>query len=77
MFNLRQARERAGLTQSQLAKALGYTTPQFISNIERDLAFLPPGKFKAASKALAVPVSKMIKAKESMTRAKYKKRYGL
>jgi transcriptional regulator with XRE-family HTH domain len=34
-------REKRGLTQRELAMKLGYTTSQFISIIERDLAKIP------------------------------------
>ena len=40
---LKTLREKAGLTQSDAASALGYTTPQFISNVERGIA-MPPIK---------------------------------
>ena len=38
---LRQKRESAGLTQSEVRKALKYTSPQFISNWERGLTTPP------------------------------------
>ena len=38
---LKEARESAGLTQRTVADALGYTSPQFVSNWERGEA-LPP-----------------------------------
>ncbi len=34
---LKQKRKEAGLTQGEVAKELGYTSPQFISNYERGL----------------------------------------
>jgi transcriptional regulator with XRE-family HTH domain len=34
-------RERAGLTQRDVSDALGYTTPQFISNVERGRCRFP------------------------------------
>lgn len=37
----KNARLNAGLTQSDVSKHLGYSTPQFVSNWERDLC-LPP-----------------------------------
>lgn len=40
---IKTARSTAGLTQSQLAKKLGYTTSQFVSNWERG-ASVPPLK---------------------------------
>jgi transcriptional regulator with XRE-family HTH domain len=40
---LKDNRVKAGLSQWQVAKMLGYSTSQFISNQERDIA-LPPAK---------------------------------
>jgi transcriptional regulator with XRE-family HTH domain len=38
---LKSARETKGLSQGEVAKILGYGSPQFISNIERNLAHPP------------------------------------
>ena len=38
---MKVARERAGLTQAEVADNFGYPSSQFISNIERGLAALP------------------------------------
>lgn len=38
---LRQARIEKGLTQKDLSEIMGYTSPQFISNIERGLCSPP------------------------------------
>jgi transcriptional regulator with XRE-family HTH domain len=38
---LRESRERAGRTQGEVARALKYSTPQFVSNWERGIS-LPP-----------------------------------
>jgi transcriptional regulator with XRE-family HTH domain len=38
---LKTKREKAGLTQQDVAKALHYSTPQFVSNWERGVS-LPP-----------------------------------
>lgn len=38
---LKQAREKAGLSQGELAKELGYSSPQLISNVERGLCSVP------------------------------------
>ena len=37
----REYREAKGLTQSQVASLLGYSSPQFVSNAERGLCRLP------------------------------------
>ncbi len=39
-------RVEAGLSQGQVSKALGYTSPQFVSNFERGLCSLPLNKIK-------------------------------
>jgi transcriptional regulator with XRE-family HTH domain len=38
---LRQKRRDAGLSQHSVAKALGYSSPQFISNLERGTCPIP------------------------------------
>lgn len=38
---LKEKRETSNLTQSEVALKLGYTTPQFISNIERGISNVP------------------------------------
>ncbi len=38
---LKEKRIESGLTQSEVAKKLGYSTPQFISNFERGLCSPP------------------------------------
>jgi len=48
--SLKEAREAKGLTQSDVSKALGFTTPQFISNAERGLCQIPPKHYKKLAK---------------------------
>ena len=43
MKELKTLRMKAGLSQKEVASSLGYTTAQFISNIERGVA-MPPIK---------------------------------
>jgi len=38
---VKEARLAAGLSQTKLAKRLGWSSPQFVSNIERGLSSLP------------------------------------
>ena len=47
---LKQHRVKAGLTQSDVAQRLGYTSPQFISNIERGLCSAPVKHLKDFAK---------------------------
>lgn len=43
-------RERAGLTQREVSDALGYSTPQFISNVERGRCRFPVQKLPKIKK---------------------------
>ena len=55
---IKKAREAAGLSQKEITDALGLSSPQYISNIERGLAQLP---------APYIPtVARMIKISESV-----------
>lgn len=47
---LRNRRVELGLTQHQVAKQLGYSSPQFISNWERGLANPPASNLKTLAK---------------------------
>lgn len=38
---LKDVREQAELTQADVSQKLGYTSPQFISNIERGISVVP------------------------------------
>ena len=51
------ARDRAGLTQMMLAKELGYTSPQFVSNWERGLCSPPFWALAKIVKLTKVPAS--------------------
>ena len=43
---LRQKRQESGLTQKNVADALGYSSAQFISNFERGIAIPPTDKIR-------------------------------
>lgn len=43
---LRESRERNGFSQKEISSRLGYSSPQFISNIERGLCAPPLNKLK-------------------------------
>lgn len=51
---LKTRRESAGLSQAQVAESLGYSSPQFISNWERDLARPPMKALQSLAKMYAV-----------------------
>jgi transcriptional regulator with XRE-family HTH domain len=53
---LRKARTKKGLSQSEVAKRLGYSSPQFISNWERGLSSPPIPKLKKLCKIYDLPL---------------------
>lgn len=58
---LKRKRVEAGITQSDVAKRLGYSTPQFISNIERGLCSPPLKNLRVLVKMYRIPVSEIMK----------------
>lgn len=60
---IKSARVKAGLTQADLGYKLGFSSPQFISNVERGLAPLPIKHAHKLSRLLNIPVDAIIKAK--------------
>ncbi len=56
---LKEKRIAAGLTQSEVAKKLGYSSPQFVSNWERGLANPPVFVLRDLTKMYKVPVEQM------------------
>lgn len=59
-MSMKKWREKKGLTQAALAWRLGYSTPQFISNIERGVCRIPISKFRATCKILGIKVEDLI-----------------
>jgi transcriptional regulator with XRE-family HTH domain len=57
---IREARQRANLTQVALSEPLGYGSSQHISNIERGVARLPEDKIVPLSKLLGVSPEALI-----------------
>lgn len=51
---LKDYRKSRGLTQLQVAKHMGWSTVQFVSNIERGLALPPKSKIKKFAKLYRV-----------------------
>lgn len=51
---LRELREASGMSQLDLARRLGYSTPQYISNIERGICFFNIKNIPRVEKHLGV-----------------------
>lgn len=76
----RQFRERAGLTQKEVSDALGYTTPQFISNVERGRCRFPVEKLPKLKRLYRLSndqVIDMVMVEEKRTVVRHFKRWGL
>lgn len=59
---IRSARERAGLTQLELAKAMGYSVPQFVSNWERGVSVPPLESARKLARLLDVSPAELAHA---------------
>ena len=62
---LKSLREGAGMSQKQLAQAVGFDYYTFISQLESGRGRLPQGQYMAFSQALKVPLREFVK---TMTR---------
>ncbi len=51
---IRSKRERVGLSQAEIAKRMGYGTPQFVSNWERGVSLPPVSSIKKLAALLDV-----------------------
>lgn len=60
---VRAAREKQNLTQADVGYGLGYTSAQFISNVERGVASLPVKQIAPVSRLLKLNEDAIIKAK--------------
>lgn len=69
---LTQKRKEMKLTQMQVAQAFGWTSPQFVSNIERGTAKLPMDKVKKAIEIYSVPADEFIEIFVQQTRESLK-----
>lgn len=56
---LKQKRLNAGLSQGAVAKKLGYTSPQFVSNWERGLSEPPIGTLRKIASIYNIPHDEM------------------
>ena len=57
---LREQRVKSSLTQSQVAESLGYTSPQFISNIERGLCSAPAKHLRGFLKLYHIELDELV-----------------
>ena len=56
----KKRREELGLHQKDVAKILGYSSPQFISNMERGLSLPPIKKIKKLIKLYNLPPEEVL-----------------
>jgi transcriptional regulator with XRE-family HTH domain len=49
---IRELRHAANMSQGDVAKKMGYSSPQFVSNWERGLSMPPPGSVRKLAKVL-------------------------
>ncbi len=59
---LKRARENSGLSQADVARELGYSSPQFVSNWERGLSSPPVPKLKKLCRLYHVSMDEAYKA---------------
>ena len=57
--NIRKYREKRGMTQLELALALGYKTKGAVNKIENNVTRLPQPKIKMCADVLGIPVVKL------------------
>lgn len=55
----KKARKLKGLSQRELSYKLGFTSGQFVSNVERGLCLYPVKKFRLLSKIIDYDVKKL------------------
>lgn len=59
---LKKARENSGLSQAEVARELGYSSPQFVSNWERGLSSPPVPKLKKLCKMYQLSIDQAYEA---------------
>jgi transcriptional regulator with XRE-family HTH domain len=78
---LRTARENAGLTQTEVAKKLGYGSSQFVSNWERGRSTPPMNALRPLSKMYKINMDELFEhifeASVYMTAQVMRKEYSL
>ena len=71
---LKKARQKSGLSQGDVAKELGYSSPQFISNWERGLSSPPLDTLSDLVRIYSIPGKELVdvmlnETKQSLLRA--------
>lgn len=66
--NIRKYREAKGMTQEELALALGYKTKGAVNKIEKNVSKLPQPKIKQCADILGIPVAKLFSDAEPVTK---------
>ncbi|MAF91173.1 MAG: hypothetical protein CL674_14590 [Bdellovibrionaceae bacterium] len=74
---LRDMRKIAGITQMQIAKELGFTSAQFISNYERGLCYPSENNLKQISDIINLDFEKLVANFISSKAMDMKERLGL
>lgn len=74
---IKDARINAGLTQGDLAKVMGYESPQAVSNTERAMASIPLLQFKAVARALKIKPTSLVEAYMLDVRESVRKSIGV
>lgn len=69
----KQLREKSHLTQREVSDALGYSTPQFISNVERGRCRFPIQQLPKIQRLYRISVNQMIEIVLSEERQLLKK----
>jgi len=69
---LRDKRLKAGISQGEVARTLGYTSPQFVSNWERGLSEPPIATLKKLASLYSVPLDEMFEVVMEATLEKVK-----
>lgn len=73
---VRRLRLQAGLSQGKICRALGYQTPQYLSNIERGLCVFPARKAKKFCKLVKVDEGRLFAAMVDDYRNWLKREWG-
>lgn len=69
---LAEKRKAAALTQMDVSRFLGFSTPQFVSNWERGLSIPSKERLPELAKLLHIPPKAMIEVYEELMQAKAK-----